>query len=73
VGLRQLPWLALLTGLGVLLNAWPVPLYYGIHLLLGSVPPILALLLWRTWWAVPMGLLAALQTWSLWGHPWAVL
>jgi diguanylate cyclase (GGDEF)-like protein len=73
IGLRQLPWLALLTGLGVLLNLWPVPLYYGIHLLMGSVPPILALLLWRTWWAVPMGLLAALQTWTLWGHPWAVL
>ena len=66
-------WLALLAGLGVLLNAWPVQLFYGVHLLLGSVPATLAILLWRTWWAVPMGLLAALQTWRLWGHPWAVL
>jgi diguanylate cyclase (GGDEF)-like protein len=66
-------WLALLAGLGVLLNAWPVPLFYGVHLLLGSVPATLALLLWRTWWAVPLGLLAGLQTWRLWGHPWAVL
>ncbi|MFM7314460.1 MAG: GGDEF domain-containing protein [Cyanobium sp.] len=71
--LDSLPWLALLSGLGVLLNAWPVPLYYGVHLLLGSVPATLALLLWRTWWAVPMGLLAALQTWRLWNHPWAVV
>ena len=71
--LQRLPLLGLLTALGVLLNLWPVPLYYGIQLVLGSVPPILALLLWRTWWAVPMGLLAALQTWKLWGHPWAVV
>ena len=66
-------WLALLAGLGVLLNAWPLPLFYGVHLLLGSVPATLALLLWRTWWAVPLGLMAGLQTWPLWGHPWAVL
>lgn len=66
-------WLALLAGLGVLLNAWPVSLFYGVQLLLGSVPATLAILLWRTWWAVPLGLLAGLQTWRLWGHPWAVL
>ncbi|MFM7313497.1 MAG: hypothetical protein ACKO0M_10075, partial [Cyanobium sp.] len=66
-------WLALLAGLGVLLNAWPVPLFYGVQLLLGSVPATLAALLWRTWWSVPLGLLAGLQTWRLWGHPWAVL
>lgn len=65
--------MALLAGLGLLLNVWPVPLYYGIQLVLGSVPPILALLLWRTWWAVPMGMLPALQTWKLWGHPWAAV
>jgi len=66
-------WLALLAGLGVLLNAWPVPLFYGVHLLLGSLPATLAILLWRTWWGVALGLLAGLQTWRLWGHPWAVL
>jgi hypothetical protein len=69
----RLAWLALLSGLAVLLNGWPIPLYYGIQLLLGSVPPILALLLWRSWWAVPMTLLASLQTVRLWGHPWAVV
>lgn len=68
-----LAWLALLSGLAVLLNGWPVPLYYGVHLLLGSVPPILALLLWRTRWAVPMAVLASLRTVTLWGHPWAVV
>ena len=30
--------MALLAGLGLLLNFWPVPLYYGIQLVLGSVP-----------------------------------
>jgi len=70
---RQGLWLALLSGLAVLLNSLPVPLYFGVQVLLGSVPPILALLLWRTWWAVPMAFLASLQTWALWGHPWAVV
>jgi diguanylate cyclase (GGDEF)-like protein len=65
--------LALLSGLAVLLNSLPVPLYFGVQVLLGSVPPILALLLWRTWWAVPMAFLASLQTWAPWGHPWAVV
>ena len=57
----------------MLLNTLPVPLFFGIQLLLGSVPPILALLLWRTWWAVPMAVVASLQTWRLWGHPWAIV
>lgn len=70
---RRLGWLALLSGLGVVLNTLPVPLFYGIHVLLGSLPALVALLLWRTWWAVPMASLAALQTIQLWDHPWAVL
>lgn len=70
---QRLPLLALMTGLAVLLNQLPLPLFYGIQVLLGSVPPILALLLWRSWWAVAMGAVASLQTWRLWGHPWAVL
>ena len=65
--------LALLSGLAVLLNALPIPLFYGIHVLLGSVPAIYALLLWPRWWGVGIGLLASLQTWPLWGHPWAVV
>lgn len=70
---HQALWIALMSGVAVLLNSLPVPLYFGVQVLLGSVPPILALLLWRSWWAVPMGALASLQTWSLWGHPWAVV
>jgi diguanylate cyclase (GGDEF)-like protein len=73
LGLKQLPWFILLSGAAMLLNTVPLPLYFGIHLLLGSVPPILALLLWRSWWAVPMGTLASLHTWRLWGHPWAIV
>ena len=65
--------LALLSGLAVLLNALPIPLFYGIQVLLGSVPAIYALLLWPRWWGVGIGLLASLQTWGPWGHPWAVV
>ena len=65
--------LALITGLAVLLNLQPLPLFYGIQVLLGSSLPILALLLWRTAWCIPMGCIASLVTWKLWGHPWAVV
>lgn len=65
--------LALLTGLAVLLNLQPLPLFYGIQVLLGSTLPVLALLLWRTGWSVAMAAIASLVTWKLWGHPWAVV
>ena len=54
--------LALFTGLAVLLNFQPLPLFYGIQVLLGSTLPILALLLWRTGWCIPMGCIASLVT-----------
>jgi hypothetical protein len=59
---RQLPLLALMTGLSVLLNGLPLPLFYGVQILLGSVLPVLALLLWRQWWGVAIGAVASLQT-----------
>ncbi len=71
--LRTLAQLALLSGLAVLLNALPVPLFFGIQVMLGSAPAIFALLLWPRWWGVAIGVLASLQTWPLWGHPWAVV
>ena len=70
---RRLGWLALMTGLAVLVNLMPVPLFYGVHLLLGSFAAVLALLLWRSRWTVPMAAIAALPTIKLWGHPWAVV
>ncbi len=73
LGLRELAWLSLMSGTAILLNTLPVPLYFGIHLLLGSTAPILALLLWRTWWAVPIATAASLHTWRMWGHPWAIV
>ena len=59
--------LALLSGLGVLLNQVPLSLFFGVHLLLGSIPAVLMVLLWRSWWSVPMATLASLATISLWG------
>ena len=54
--------LALTAGLAVLLNLQPLPLFYGIQVLLGSILPILALLLWRTGWLIPVGCIASLVT-----------
>ena len=65
--------LGLTAGLAVLLNLQPLPLFYGIQVLLGSILPILALLLWRTGWVIPVGCIASLVTWKAWGHPWAVV
>jgi diguanylate cyclase (GGDEF)-like protein len=72
-GPRRLAWSGLLTALAVLANAHPLPLVFGIQLLLGSVFAVLALLLWRGWWGTAIGVVASLVTWTLWGHPWAVL
>jgi diguanylate cyclase (GGDEF)-like protein len=65
--------LGLTAGLAVLLNLQPLPLFYGIQVLQGSILPILALLLWRTGWVIPVGCIASLVTWKAWGHPWAVV
>ena len=62
-----------LTALAVLGNIWLLPLFFGIHLLLGSTAAVLALLLWRGWTGLAMAALASLYTWKLWGHPWAIV
>lgn len=63
----------LLTVLGLVANAVPVPLFFGVHFIFGSIPAVLALLLWRDWTGLAIGSVASLYTWKLWGHPWAVL
>jgi len=62
-----------LTALAVLGNVWLLPLFFGIHLLLGSTAAVLALLLWRGWTGLAIGAAASLYTWQLWGHPWAIV
>ena len=62
-----------LTALAVLGTIWPLPLFFGVHLLLGSTAAVLALLLWRGWTGLAMAALASLYTWKLWGHPWAIV
>lgn len=37
--------LALLSGVGVLLNQVPLSLFFGVHLLVGSIPAVLMVLL----------------------------
>jgi hypothetical protein len=71
--LRQGLLLALLTGLAVLGNVWALPIFFGIQVLLGSIFPTLVLLWRRAWWNVPIAVLASLNTWKAWGHPWGIL
>ncbi len=73
MGLHRGLLLALLAGLAVLGNAWPVPLSFSIQMLLGSIASTLALLWLRGWWNVAIAVLASLYTWALWGHPWAIV
>ncbi len=70
--LRRAALLALLAGLAVAGNLINLPLFFGIHVLAGSVFGVLALLLFGHWGLLPGGL-ASLVTIRLWGHPWAVL
>ncbi|MEA5442445.1 GGDEF domain-containing protein [Cyanobium gracile] len=70
---RQGLLLGLLTGLAVLGNVTAVPLFFSIHILLGSIASTLALLLLRGWWNVPITVLASLYTWKLWSQPWAIV
>jgi diguanylate cyclase (GGDEF)-like protein len=73
MGQRRVLLLALLAGLAVLANAFPVPLCFSVQILLGSIVSIFTLLWLRGWWNVPIAALASLHTWTLWGHPWAIL
>lgn len=72
-GPRQLLLVVALGLLGFGLNLQPIPLLFGVHLLLGSIMPVLVLLLGGGVRAIPIGLIASLATITLWGHGWAVL
>ncbi len=73
LGPRRALLLALLAGLAVLGNVWPVPLCFSIQILLGSIAATLSLLWLRGWWNVAIAAIASLTTWTLWGHPWAIV
>lgn len=73
MGLHRGLLLSLLAGLAFLGNACPVPLCFSIQILLGSIASTLALLWLRGWWNVAIAVLASLYTWTLWGHPWAIV
>ncbi|MBW4530872.1 MAG: GGDEF domain-containing protein [Aphanothece saxicola GSE-SYN-MK-01-06B] len=73
MALRRGLLLGLLAGLAVLGNACPVSLCFSIQILLGSIASTLALLWLRGWWNVPIAAMASLYTWTLWGHPWAIV
>ncbi|MEA5415838.1 EAL domain-containing protein [Synechococcus sp. BA-132 BA5] len=73
LGPRRALLLALLAGLAVLGNMATVPLCFSIQILLGSIASTLCLLWLRGWWNVAITAIASLYTWTLWGHPWAIL
>lgn len=72
---RRPPWLLLsgLALLGAALNAFPVPLGFGLDLLPGNFAGFLALLLAGSWAAGGVAAVSALPTLLLWGHPWALV
>jgi diguanylate cyclase (GGDEF)-like protein len=59
--------------LGLAINLQPIPVIFGVNLLLGSTMPILVLLVRGGGSAVPIGVIASLATIKLWHHGWSVL
>ncbi|MFZ4803901.1 MAG: GGDEF domain-containing protein [Synechococcus lacustris] len=55
------------------INLLNLPLFFGVNVLLGQSLAILLTLQWRGPWGLIAGTLAGFATWSLWGHPWAVI
>ncbi|MEN9877522.1 MAG: hypothetical protein RLZZ158_561 [Cyanobacteriota bacterium] len=55
------------------INLLNIPLFFGVNILLGQSLAVFLTLQWQGPWGVLAGCLAAFATWSLWGHPWAVI
>ena len=63
---------AALAALALLGNFASIPLFYGVDLVFGSVPVLLAVALLGTRAAVVVAFFGSLYTVFLWGHPWAI-
>ena len=71
-GARQLLFAVIAVASGLVLNLVPLPLFFGVDFLLGSV---ITLVFARVAGLVPVMVVAALisaPTLALWGHPWAI-
>jgi hypothetical protein len=55
------------------INLLNIPLFFGVNVLLGQSLAVFLTLRWQGPWGVIAGCLAGFATWSLWGHPWAVI
>lgn len=62
-----------LGGAAYAVNLFPWPLAFGLHLLFGGFFSMLAAILYGPWAGLVAGLLGALPTVELWGHPYALL
>lgn len=71
--LREILMVVLLGLLGLAINLQPIPVVFGVNLLLGSTVPILVLLVRGGMSAIPIGVIASLATIKLWHHGWSVL
>jgi len=65
--------MGVLTALGFLINLYPVPLFFSVDLLFGSIAPVASILVWGSWWSIPMAAIVSLPTLQLWGHPYAII
>jgi len=71
--LREILMVVLLGLIGLAINLQPIPVIFGVNLLLGSTVPILVLLVRGGGSAIPIGVIASLATIKLWHHGWSVL
>lgn len=75
---RRVRWRRLLTGLagaaiGLILNLNPVPLFFGLDVLVGGIAVSTVALLYGPVAGLSAALVAALPSLVLWGHPWGLV
>jgi PAS domain S-box-containing protein len=71
--IRSAVLLALLIGAGFLGNYFPLPLFFGVDFLFGSIAVLLVLYFYGLGWGLLAALLAYSYTWVLWGHPYGFI
>ena len=58
---------------GVLLNAFSIPLFFGVDFIFGSIAAVIALSFFRLPVAILISIVGSSYTFFLWGHPWAMV
>jgi PAS domain S-box-containing protein len=70
---KSLPLLLLLTLVAYLGNYFNLPLFFGVDFLFGSIAVLLIIYFYGTFWGILTSAIAGSYTWTLWGHPYAMI